>query len=136
MASPQRCTKAEAAGGEEDVDIGDEIPVGNYPPVEIERDDAIGGGYGGPVANLSKSESSSSSGSGSSSSSGTFDELDAITFVLLADSVLDDGCFGDHYWQMMDVLDADLGMKNFAGSDSGSSDSDSDADSVQSPFVG
>lgn len=49
--------------GEEDVDIGEEIPVNNFPPVEIERD-AVGAG------NESSGSSSSSSGSDSSSSSG------------------------------------------------------------------
>lgn len=48
------------AGGEEDVDIGDEMPMSNYPPVEIERDAR------------SNTSSSSSSSSDSSSSSGNF----------------------------------------------------------------
>lgn len=48
--------------GDEDVDIGEEIPVNNFPPVEIERD-AVG------ASNESSSSSSSSSGSDSSSSS-------------------------------------------------------------------
>ncbi|KAL2522610.1 Transcription factor GTE7 [Forsythia ovata] len=48
--------------GEEDVDIGEEIPVNNFPPVEIERDAA-------GSSNESSSSSSSSSGSDSSSSS-------------------------------------------------------------------
>ncbi|KAF8406139.1 hypothetical protein HHK36_008219 [Tetracentron sinense] len=47
--------------GEEDVDIGDEIPMNNFPPVEIEKD----AGYAS-----SGSSSSSSSSSDSSSSSG------------------------------------------------------------------
>ncbi|XP_077234053.1 transcription factor GTE7-like [Tasmannia lanceolata] len=45
--------------GEEDIDIGDEMPSMNFPPVEIEKD----AGY------ASRSSSSSSSSSGSSSSS-------------------------------------------------------------------
>ncbi|XP_043708562.1 transcription factor GTE2-like [Telopea speciosissima] len=45
---------------EEDVDIGEEMPANNFPPVEIEKD---AGGY------ASRSSSSSSSSSGSSSSS-------------------------------------------------------------------
>lgn len=47
--------------GEEDVDIGDDIPTSSFPPVEIEKDDARAS---------SSSSSSSSSGSDSSSSSG------------------------------------------------------------------
>lgn len=46
-------------GGDEDVDIGDEMPMGSYPPVEIDRDDV-----------RSNTSSSSSSSSDSSSSSG------------------------------------------------------------------
>jgi hypothetical protein len=49
--------------GEEDVDIGDEMPMSNFPPVEIEKDV---GGHG----SSSSSSSSSSSDSDSSSSSG------------------------------------------------------------------
>jgi len=51
--------------GEEDVDIGDEMPASNFPPVEIEKD--AGGGRG---ASSSSSGSSSSSSDDSSSSSG------------------------------------------------------------------
>lgn len=67
--------------GEEDVDIGDEMPSTNFPPVEIEKDAT--GGY------ASGSSSSSSSSSDSSSSSGKpfynrissrFDKLQAIGF--------------------------------------------------------
>ncbi|KAG7030914.1 Transcription factor GTE2, partial [Cucurbita argyrosperma subsp. argyrosperma] len=50
--------------GEEDVDIGDEMPASNFPPVEIEKD--AGGGRG---ASSSSSGSSSSSSDDSSSSS-------------------------------------------------------------------
>lgn len=49
--------------GEEDVDIGEDMPSSHFPPVEIEKD----------TGNHSESSSSSSSsGSDSSSSSGTF----------------------------------------------------------------
>ena len=48
--------------GEEDVDIGDDMPICNFPPVEIEKD------VGGHAS--SSSSSSSSSDSDSSSSSG------------------------------------------------------------------
>ncbi|THG00389.1 hypothetical protein TEA_002105 [Camellia sinensis var. sinensis] len=52
-------------GGEEEVDIGDEMPMSSFPPVEIEKDD--GGRDNGHAS--SSSSSSSSSGSDSSSSS-------------------------------------------------------------------
>lgn len=52
--------------GEEDVDIGDNIPIEDYPSVEIERDGtaAVAAASGG------SSSSGSSGSSGSSSSSG------------------------------------------------------------------
>ncbi|KGN53881.1 transcription factor GTE7 [Cucumis sativus] len=58
-------TKKQRKGeaGEEDVDIGDEMPASNFPPVEIEKD--AGGGH----ASSSSSGSSSSSSDDSSSSS-------------------------------------------------------------------
>ncbi|CAL5213541.1 unnamed protein product [Lathyrus oleraceus] len=51
---------------DEDVDIGDDMPMNNFPPVEIEKDRDMGGA-GGHAS--SSSSSSSSSGSDSSSSS-------------------------------------------------------------------
>lgn len=61
-------------GGEEDVDIGDEMPVGNYPPVEIERDDAKSNN-----TSSSSSSSSDSSSSGSDSrSSGSDSDADSV----------------------------------------------------------
>ena len=56
--------------GEEDVDIGEDIPVNNFPPVEIEKDANCGG--------RSSSSSSSSSSSDSSSSSGINPRLSQI----------------------------------------------------------
>lgn len=53
---------------EEEVDIGEEIPVQNYPPVVIERDDASSG-TSTSSTDSEDSSSSTSSGSGSSSSS-------------------------------------------------------------------
>ena len=50
---------------DEDVDIGDDMPVNNFPPVEIEKDKDMGG-IGGRAS--SSSSGSSSSGSDSSSS--------------------------------------------------------------------
>lgn len=49
---------------EEEVDIGEEIPMGNFPPVVIEKDGTAGASSG------SSSSGSSSSSSDSSSSSG------------------------------------------------------------------
>jgi hypothetical protein len=57
----KKSKKGEA--GEEDVDIGEEMPMSNFPPVEIEKDV---GGHG----SSSSSSSSSSSDNDSSSSSG------------------------------------------------------------------
>lgn len=62
VAEPKRVKKGE--GGDEDVDIGDEMPLNNFPPVEIEKD--VGGGH----ASSSSSSGTSSSSSDSSSSSG------------------------------------------------------------------
>ncbi|KAF6154569.1 hypothetical protein GIB67_017951 [Kingdonia uniflora] len=56
-----RNKKREDAGEEDDIDIGDDVPTNNFPPVEIEKD-VVGG-------NNSRSSSSSSSGSDSDSSS-------------------------------------------------------------------
>ncbi|XP_073001515.1 transcription factor GTE7-like [Typha latifolia] len=59
--------------GDEDIDIGDEMPPTSYPPVEIEKD----AGYSGSSSS-SGSDSSSSSDSDSGSSSGSdSDEGDA-----------------------------------------------------------
>jgi len=59
----KKSKKVEA--GEEDIDIGDEMPMSMFPPVEIEKDKDVGGGHGS-----SSSSSSGSSSSDSSSSSG------------------------------------------------------------------
>ncbi|CAL1381043.1 unnamed protein product [Linum trigynum] len=73
---------------EEEVDIGEESPVGNYPPVEIEKD-LIGCGSGsgsesgkssssGGSRSSSRSGSSSSSESGSESASGSESDEDSV----------------------------------------------------------
>ncbi|KAK4381304.1 Transcription factor GTE2 [Sesamum angolense] len=59
---------------DEEVDIDDDMPATSFPPVEIEKDDGMGGGVGGvhdldPVDHGNASSSSSSSGSSSSDSS-------------------------------------------------------------------
>ncbi|KAI3961270.1 hypothetical protein MKX01_006984 [Papaver californicum] len=65
--------KAENIGMEEDVDIGEDIPTSNFPPVEIEKD----AGYasdnksGGSSGSSSSDDSSSDSDSDSGSSSGS-----------------------------------------------------------------
>lgn len=69
--SAKKPKKGEA--GEEDVDIGDEIPMTSFPPVEIDKDD-------GRASSSSSGSSSSSSGSSSSSDSddsGTSSESDS-----------------------------------------------------------
>ncbi|XP_068320204.1 transcription factor GTE7-like [Pyrus communis] len=60
-AEPKRSKKGEA--GDEDVDIGDDMPMSSFPPVEIEKD----------VGGHASSDSSSSSGSSSSGSSSSSD---------------------------------------------------------------
>ncbi|CAL0300836.1 unnamed protein product [Lupinus luteus] len=60
----KKAKRVEAAG-DEDVDIGDEIPMSMFPPVEIEKDKDVGGGHAS-----GSSSSSSSSSSDSSSTSG------------------------------------------------------------------
>ncbi|KAM0028733.1 putative chromatin remodeler Bromodomain family [Helianthus debilis subsp. tardiflorus] len=54
--------------GEEDVDIGDEMPESSFPHVEIEKDD--GGGQGAAAGHGNDNAASSSSSGSSSSSSG------------------------------------------------------------------
>ncbi|PON32576.1 Bromodomain containing protein [Parasponia andersonii] len=63
-AEPKRPKKGEAR--DEDVDIGDDMPMNSFPPVEIEKD--VGDHHGG-----GSSSSSSSSGSSSSDSSSCSD---------------------------------------------------------------
>ena len=63
------------AGDDEDVDIGDEMPVHDFPPVEIDKDDDRnqgGGGGGGGASSSSSSSGSSSSDSSSSSGISTY----------------------------------------------------------------
>ncbi|GAB2268051.1 hypothetical protein Dimus_003026 [Dionaea muscipula] len=57
----ERVLKKAGEVGEEDVDIGDEMPMSHFPPVEIEKDDE-----GHAASGSSSSSSSSSSGSSSS----------------------------------------------------------------------
>ncbi|XP_057416151.1 transcription factor GTE7-like isoform X2 [Lotus japonicus] len=82
--------KIEAAGDEdvdigdempmnnEDVDIGDEMPMNNFPPVEIEKDKDVAGGHASSSSSSgsSGSDSSSSSDSDSGSSSGSDSEAE------------------------------------------------------------
>ncbi|XP_019423370.1 PREDICTED: transcription factor GTE7-like isoform X1 [Lupinus angustifolius] len=69
--------KMEAAV-DEDVDIGDDIPMSNFPPVEIEKDKDVVGGHASSSSSSSGSSStdSSSSGSDSGSSSGSDSEAE------------------------------------------------------------
>ncbi|KAL5054469.1 hypothetical protein RYX36_035151 [Vicia faba] len=63
---------------DEDVDIGDDMPVNTFPPVEIEKDRDMGGagGHASSSSSSSGSDSSSSSDSDSGSSSGSDSEAD------------------------------------------------------------
>ncbi|XP_022642241.1 transcription factor GTE7 [Vigna radiata var. radiata] len=65
--------------GDEDVDIGDDMPMGVFPPVEIEKDKDVAGGHATSSSSSSSgssSDSSSSSDSDSGSSSGSDSEAD------------------------------------------------------------
>ncbi|PIA51889.1 hypothetical protein AQUCO_01000040v1 [Aquilegia coerulea] len=114
----EKTKKVEQVCVEEDIDIGEEIPTNNFPPVEIEKD----------VGYASRSSSSGSSSSDSSSSSGMgFGFLRPFWLILL---------------EAIAVFDCNIYLVNFpmgvaiAGSDSGSSsESDSDADDAQSPCL-
>ncbi|KAD4179202.1 hypothetical protein E3N88_27793 [Mikania micrantha] len=72
--------KSKKETGEEDVDIGEEMPESSFPHVEIEKDD--GGGPGQGVGHGNDNASSSSSGS-SSSSSGDSSSSSALLGVIL-----------------------------------------------------
>lgn len=97
--------------GEEDVDIGEEMPVSHFPPVQIDKDATC-------ASSSSRSSSGSSSSSDDSSSSGMGSILWLISCMFQALLFL-----SPSNWVV-------------ACSDSGSSSgSDSDADSVHSPCV-
>ncbi|GAV86864.1 Bromodomain domain-containing protein, partial [Cephalotus follicularis] len=66
--------------GEEDVDIGEEIPMGNFPSVEIEKDDVAAGGAtsGSSSSNSSGSSSGSSSSDSDSGSSRSESDADSV----------------------------------------------------------
>ncbi|KAE8692691.1 hypothetical protein F3Y22_tig00110831pilonHSYRG00466 [Hibiscus syriacus] len=70
MKKPKR-----ADAGEEDVDIGDEMPMSSFPPVEIEKDNDHASSSSSDSSS-SSSGSSSSSDSGSGSSSGSDSDAD------------------------------------------------------------
>ncbi|KAM3742545.1 hypothetical protein ACB098_07G075900 [Castanea mollissima] len=61
--------------GEEDVDIGDDMPMCNFPPVEIEKD--VGGHASSSSSSSSSSDSDSSSSSDSDSGSSSGSDSDA-----------------------------------------------------------
>lgn len=71
MGSAEKRTRKGDAG-EEDVDIGEDIPIEDYPSVEIERD---GTAVAAAAASSGSSSSGSSSSSSGSSSSGILLEL-------------------------------------------------------------
>ncbi|XP_010529112.1 PREDICTED: transcription factor GTE2-like, partial [Tarenaya hassleriana] len=66
--------------GEDEVDIGEDIPIENYPSVEIEKDGTAAAASSGSSSSgsLSSSSSSSSSGSDSRSSSGSDSDADSV----------------------------------------------------------
>lgn len=104
--------KMEAAG-DEDVDIGDEMPMNNFPPVEIEKDKDVVGGHAS-----SSSSSSGSSSSDSSSSSGMNLVPTMCFWVLYSKSLASNKNEGEH-------LNFDFVTDSDSGSSSGS---DSEAD--------
>lgn len=72
VASESKKPKKGGEAGDEDVDIGDDMPMSNFPPVEIEKD--VGGhasSSSSSGSSSSDSDSSSSSDSDSGSSSGS-----------------------------------------------------------------
>ncbi|XP_047160971.1 transcription factor GTE7-like [Vigna umbellata] len=69
----KKAKKVEA--GDEDVDIGDDMPMGVFPPVEIEKDKDVAGGHA-TSSSSSSSGSSSDSSSSSDSDSGSSSESD------------------------------------------------------------
>ncbi|KAK9134198.1 hypothetical protein Syun_013528 [Stephania yunnanensis] len=79
-AAAKKSKKGEAGGVEEEVDIGEEMPASNFPPVEIEKD-AAGQASRSSSSSSSSSDdddnsSSSDSDSGSSSASDSDDDED------------------------------------------------------------
>ncbi|KAG7969643.1 hypothetical protein I3843_07G041500 [Carya illinoinensis] len=66
--------------GEEDVDIGEEIPLENFPPVVIDKDATAcaGSGSSGSSCSTSSSDSSSSSDSDSESSSASGSDAESV----------------------------------------------------------
>ncbi|XP_019056597.1 PREDICTED: transcription factor GTE7 [Tarenaya hassleriana] len=62
---------------EEDVDIGEDMPIENYPSVEIEKDGTATAANSGPSSSGSSSSSSSSSSSDSDSGSSSGSDSDA-----------------------------------------------------------
>ncbi|OIT19739.1 PREDICTED: transcription factor GTE7-like [Nicotiana attenuata] len=64
--------------GEEDVDIGEEIPVENFPPVQIEKDALCASSGSSSSSSSSSGSDSSSSDSDSGSSSGSESDEDSV----------------------------------------------------------
>jgi hypothetical protein len=79
MGSAEKRGRKGGEAGEEDVDIGEDIPVEDYPSVEIERDGTAAAASGGSSSSGSFSSSgSSSSNSESGSSSGSDSDADSV----------------------------------------------------------
>ncbi|XP_057952505.1 transcription factor GTE7-like isoform X2 [Malania oleifera] len=71
-------SKKVGEAGEEDVDIGEDIPMGNFPPVEIEKDTGYASSRSSSSSSSSSSSDSSSSDSDSGSSSGSDSDADSV----------------------------------------------------------
>ncbi|CAN8299078.1 unnamed protein product [Cochlearia groenlandica] len=89
MASAEKKGRKGGDAGEEDVDIGDDIPIEDYPTVEIERDGtsgaaAVASGGSGSSGGSSSSGSSSTSDSESGSSSGSDSDADSVQSPFVA----------------------------------------------------
>ncbi|KFK25327.1 hypothetical protein AALP_AA8G098400 [Arabis alpina] len=81
IGSAEKKVRKGGDAGEEDVDIGEDIPIEDYPSVEIERDAtaAVAAATGGSSSSGSSGSSgSSSSDSGSGSSSGSDSDADSV----------------------------------------------------------
>uniref|UniRef100_M4CPD0 Bromo domain-containing protein n=1 Tax=Brassica campestris TaxID=3711 RepID=M4CPD0_BRACM len=78
MGSAEKRVRKGGDGGEEDVDIGEDIPIEDYPSVEIERDGTAATAGSSSSGSSSSSGGSSSSDSESGSSSGSDSDADSV----------------------------------------------------------
>ncbi|CAH8353668.1 unnamed protein product [Eruca vesicaria subsp. sativa] len=78
MGSAEKRVRKGGDGGEEDVDIGEDIPIEDYPSVEIERDGTAATAAASGGSSSSGSSSSSGGSSSSGSSSGSDSDADSV----------------------------------------------------------